>query len=854
MLRLRPSEITLTPADVEESRRRMARRQTAAQPPGLATRQPYGPLPGPRLRSGPARSRNDALTHLGNFPDLRPQEVVQSSTDSDTGNSPRQTSREGETAVDSPQTPSRYDSTSEKVTSTPHRNLELPFRPAPRDSGVASLARPAHQQLSPRENTEDETSPSPPKHQFGFSGFGRASPSEEYTELVSAARDQAATDGASEGVQLDGATRVGFGTEKGCVPYASQRNTHAPSPLHQTHAMGSSPAHQIEDESNAERSSVASKEVPPLYLHGYFASPERYMFKEYQAMPCTDPRPRPERPSRRGRTMSSQSDPSKSAQVQNSAHARQFPDEDFWTANSTDRHVSTKAGPLGTTGGPRERRSSLDHRVRSRAHSISESLQGRYRELIGRSRMSHADRNLTPSDMGSGRHASQRVSEASSGSSLPYSIYELPVSRHPSSGQPQDAGLPMPQYDGAAASRQSSRGAYFSIRPSQVRASNDGPLRPRAPRVSSFSSPNLTAPVTQHGVSPRPASPYTRMHSVQQSPRPSTGLITPSDLVGNDQDAASAARRDLSSPLDVLEQRATDYFSRISNAMQPGPSHSVPRLPSAFRYRVEDSNGSESGPRRVSGTGSFRQEASNGVHDRVLPRTMTGRRNPGLGQFQPTDGRRGRIAESQAQRRGMLARRDMQRSSENAPVGSSASATPAVRTTPAQLRRVSQRRSHEAQRPQAGRMRGGQIPSSPLPLRFSNPQTTTPRDFSNLQTRSPYRQDQPRQSPRDFERTDRPFSSSPISPPQARPQAQVPVQAATIPPEPQANVRPSTPAPSVAIPAPRVPSQARCPTANVSQPQPHSSTPPVNAIPLHWSNASCPALLLVPRSIARERE
>ncbi|KAI0620918.1 hypothetical protein TUN199_07074 [Pyrenophora tritici-repentis] len=82
MLRLRPSELTLTPDDVEETFRRIALRQ-ATRPQSTLPRRPLGQPGRPILRRGPQRATRDALTALGKIPFLQPQQALVTSVDED---------------------------------------------------------------------------------------------------------------------------------------------------------------------------------------------------------------------------------------------------------------------------------------------------------------------------------------------------------------------------------------------------------------------------------------------------------------------------------------------------------------------------------------------------------------------------------------------------------------------------------------------------------------------------------------------------------------------------------------------------------------------------------------------------
>ncbi|KAK1917545.1 hypothetical protein P3342_000258 [Pyrenophora teres f. teres] len=85
MLRLRPSELTLTSDDVEETFRRIALRQ-ATRPQSSLPRRPLGQPGRPILRHGPQRATRDALTALGKIPLLQPQQALVTSVNEDGGN------------------------------------------------------------------------------------------------------------------------------------------------------------------------------------------------------------------------------------------------------------------------------------------------------------------------------------------------------------------------------------------------------------------------------------------------------------------------------------------------------------------------------------------------------------------------------------------------------------------------------------------------------------------------------------------------------------------------------------------------------------------------------------------------
>ncbi|KAF2193846.1 hypothetical protein K469DRAFT_691351 [Zopfia rhizophila CBS 207.26] len=782
MLRLRPSEITLTPADVEETRRRIARRQAALPSPSLSTRAPRAAhvRPGivPRLRLGPEHSRDDAVTSLGNIPILRPQQGLHSSAESDSEDDlPQERQLQvvvkdgSDTTVGNianpllpvEQPPSTGDAIDEPAP-TPSLNMQLAFRPAPKD--VISSARTSQltRQVASIDEADDDAHSSSPKHQFGFSGFGRATTntSEERSEDTTQPRLQGSTDGVTE-------TPHTGPVNAHAIQSFRQHSDHAPSPLHQARAA-SSPQHPEDEQCVVEQNHTEARNRPTLYLQGYFESPERYTFQEYMVVPHTEPRQRSRRSVTRVRTTSSHSD-AHTHPAQRLWSDRQQPssgEDIFWSTVTSGLPGNHESEPFNEPEVGR-RRLSLEARVRNRLHNFS--LHSRYRDLFGRTKSEQEDN--TPALNAAANHpTSQRLSGASSSSSLPYSYYELPISRCASSNYSQ-AGeqLPQAQFDGSVPSRQLSQGAYYSVRPSRVRPAIGPHLRPPPTRASSYSSPDLTADLGHHGFSPLPASPYTRVHSAQSNPRPSTGLVTPSDFVGDSRDAASAARRNLSSPLDLLEQRASSHLSHISSSAYSASSQPSSRVPSVFQYQVAEFDDAGSRRRRTSESDSVRYDPVNsnyGLH-------LNGTRYPGIQS--PRHSRTHTISPStntptpqtQSQRRGVTGGRLGQRLSENVPAGSSShEAYPTPRASRAQGQGDGQGQYDLEQNSQGGNIRGGDPTYLQSSLRSSVSHNSSPRDRSNIpQLRSPYQARPAGRSPQNRSRNYDSYSSSPRSPHQA---------------------------------------------------------------------------------------
>lgn len=708
MLRLRPSEITLTPADVEETRRRMARKQaatTAATVSSRVPRAPAYPQRGPRLRRGPDRSRDDAVLQLGAIPILAPQQAIRSSADDDT-----EPCRQG-----SPGSEGQIQE--EQNTLSPVRDPQLPLRPAP-GAGVG----PSRQ--ASIDHTEDE-GPSSPKHQSELSRFGRTrtNPSEDVSET----RLQSSVDGVVES-----------------SPHSGTTVTETPR---------------------------APSGMPTRFLRGYFVSPERYTFREYQMVPHTDPQPRARRWAPRTRTMSSNSDPSQLPTERSRQASGPVPEEDdFWDMPTAEPAIHTEQETPSLVdqvedGTPR---SSFDERIR-RAHLRLESIQGRYRDFLGRNRMNHTEQYPTTQNSTLDGGQFERISEASSNSSLPYSFYELPMSRHSSTNRSGSRDqLPQSQYDGAVSSRQASQGAYYSIRPSQVCTVNKGRLHPTPSRVSSYSSPNLTTTLSQHGLSPLPSSPYRRGRGPQNSSGPSMTLVTSADFVGEERDAASAAERNLPSPLDLVEQRAVLQLAQVSEALATFPSRPVLNHGSFFQHQIQESDDTGPGRRRGPSSSGIRQESGNAYHrlaNAVHQRGEIQSLEPTIYRTERTSTR---FSETQPHRRGAPSGRSGQRSSENVPVGATSNQSGSIIVRPVQGRtqRTSFGHHTQSQISQGASMRGGDVPSSPIPSRFSIPQASSPRDLSNRVQERPHRRPMARPSSHYQDYSEDLFSSNPISPSQ----------------------------------------------------------------------------------------
>ena len=209
MLRCRPSEITLTSADVEETRRHLARRQStghAVLPLRLA-----GPRPMPQIRRGPDHARNDAITRLGAIPVLRPQAVVPYSADESDDDRPPDPNAHFQRPVPSRRFPQETDS-------VPQRGDDALPEPAP---GQASVPWP-----------QSGLPPTGPHALRPTIDRFHVDPSEGQND--GPAESPIPTDGASDAEHASNDAAMGSRTRR---VQALLRNNYAPSPLHQTQTV-----------------------------------------------------------------------------------------------------------------------------------------------------------------------------------------------------------------------------------------------------------------------------------------------------------------------------------------------------------------------------------------------------------------------------------------------------------------------------------------------------------------------------------------------------------------------------------------------------------------------------------------
>jgi hypothetical protein len=508
MLRLRPSELTLTSDDIEETFRRMARRQKPIAPVYPTTRpltQPGQPV----LRRGPQRLVQDAYRTLGNIPTLRPQplQVIHTSADEDLDadqDSESAAVEARELRVDSgPGSPATSPVQRTPVTI---RDLQLPIRLRHTPARNVESMRFAHTDIfEDPDGSESVLSRTPILE------------TPEGPDIVSAS--PFSSDVEPNDTRIHGHAGLRGGGGKYRKSSNDSDAPHTPSPLNR--GRGGAPSRQ---QQNLSRS--PETEPRTVYLQGYFtigAESTPYHFIETSPWPRTEPCRRTVRRSipRSASAGSIPVFPLPTQGLSNSNASRELP----WNASPSD-------------GRPSPRRASVSHLDR-RADSSSSSST--IPNQTSDSSVAVTERDAEPRRFGSG----------TSDASLAYSYYELP-DRSSSGDQFQ------PQYDGDAGSRLPTQGVYQSIRASEIRPRHDL-LRPPSSTCSSHSSPNLSA-VAHHAASPLPLSPYERNpipQGPQASPQTSNALETQVD--GTERDAASTAIQNEPSPLDLL----ADQLSRM---------------------------------------------------------------------------------------------------------------------------------------------------------------------------------------------------------------------------------------------------------------------------------------------------
>jgi hypothetical protein len=562
MLRLRPSELTLTPEDVDEAFRRIANRQ-ALRGSGHVSAQSGRPV----LRRGPQRAVRDAITTLGDIPILRPrpQRATQSSVDDDIADESEQTTpspraRIGRVSVSVSPT---------HVGRTLSANPDTSISPAPRTLHLPLRLRRAHEQTPDQPSLEhrfEEGSASPPlpesrsgelSHEAGLAGPSQhTSPTRPGT--------------ASSQAELRGGGPPGrdhartFSQGMAPTPSSSRRVP----PLSSVHDEKLAPK-------NSKSEITADKKVPTLRLKSFIKSKQEKKF--VLEIDETGSSKRVFEVDEQGEQV---------VEVDKKGRAVfGFHDEDR---------------PLrGTQTEPRRASGRLPGLVRSLSSGAASTYPGKpqRRERLNTSPDDVFGAHVGPS-IGShgghhqpGGHNQQRLpsgtmprhnSSEASAASEPFPLWELPPPSRQTSGNQSGGTAPLhPQYDGSPSSRDFNRSAYPDVRFSDIQAHNSQMHMNIGPSAAD-----------QHGFSPLPSMPYTRGSNTSSLSQAMPGGHTITPVPSGHVDAATAVMQGLLSPLDAYSEQY-QHLIQQQNARQtmhayPTTQHPSIQYSSGARYSSAD--------------------------------------------------------------------------------------------------------------------------------------------------------------------------------------------------------------------------------------------------------------------------
>ncbi|OCL03086.1 hypothetical protein AOQ84DRAFT_357078 [Glonium stellatum] len=607
MLRCRPSEISLTHADINEKRCYLARRQAAGMVTAMHSRiaGPRGSVP--QIRGGPEHSRNETMIRLGFIPVLRPHSAVHSSASSGSSNCLpdgriycNDSDSKSVCNVENAPYPEEHDSLPQ-----PYLNLDLLAGPSQRTSPARKIEPMAS-------FSEDPPRLSPPKHEFGFSGFshtGAHAPNNIAQDLPKPSINPTTNNASDTPAKIPVSHKSLSGGSRIRSPH--HQNSITRSPLYQVQAT--SPPRQ----SNRARIS-STTEFPILYLQGYFEKgPDAYSFRESWLVPSQSLENPPSRTLRRTQTIASSSEArSNNAQSRNPVQRSYLPDtygDHVASRPSMGQRPQASSDPsirgmgylvspcvFNRDGNPSEKNSSNEE-LRSNSHLLRtpSNIQG----FLDPTATEFTRGNPQPSTVPKPRNRSQEPSHQSlrdwsaqqlsqhpeqlertphnghpedtvsrgqsSGFDQPHVSYRKPSSRFSSSSHSQhNATLAQAQHDGPVPSSAPLMTPFSSPAPRGTFLPLSASLRPPPVRKPSHSSPNLAALYQNEyfGLSQPPRSPYGHPNSSRSSPRSFGRIITPYDFPRALDSAIDAARRNLSSPLDLVQQRATSQISYTPSA------------------------------------------------------------------------------------------------------------------------------------------------------------------------------------------------------------------------------------------------------------------------------------------------
>ncbi|KAF7673681.1 hypothetical protein GT037_008296 [Alternaria burnsii] len=548
MLRLRTSELTLIPDDIDETFRRMALRQRTRLRTGLPPGRPAQPGR-PILRPGPQRLTRDAVTALGSIPILQPQVAAITSAEEEFLEdayqevspatehalrerpvSPR-SQRETPLRIDSIQPPA---SPASVVQSLPSPTLSLPLPESPPRRSLHGVLpfrfgrsrRPSTTQSQP--DTVVSVARTPTRSPLGHARLDSTRAS-SIGDTSNSSTISPAGDSTESSTGLRGGGRARDVREP----------PNAPSPLHHMLRL-SSPEHEEPSGDPTKSPTTPREDQPTLYLEGYWHHTPRG--DEYRMRKSTEdrfwrrpPHSEPRRVSGRQdsimRSLSSGSAPS--LLTNRSRPPSGLPFDDVFSTLPTDE--------------PRSRRNASDFTASCNDYySTSSDI---FRTPGG---------SLQPEQTNS---RPRHFSSDASGASGQFSYYgSLPPSRGASSGGPSiENDLSRSQMDGAVASNEDHRPLAPAVPSSVSRHSTNRP-NSSGSSILSFSDNIGSGP---HGVSPLPSMPYTR----------NQGDSTSSDYTtqrsGYIVDATTAAMEGLESPLNPFSEHYQRQLQAARARMNP---------------------------------------------------------------------------------------------------------------------------------------------------------------------------------------------------------------------------------------------------------------------------------------------
>ncbi|CBX94347.1 hypothetical protein IAQ61_009945 [Plenodomus lingam] len=534
MLRLRPSELTLTPEDVEDTFRRLAHRQ-AARASAVAAARGYGRQGRPVIRCGPQRSVRHATTGPGDISlyQNQPQQAIitvdNEDVHDDVGHHAPRGIRRDSLVTD---TSHMQTLRSEYPTfSSALRSMKLPFRP-----GLGNTQDRRHETSDQGEPASISTTPgSLPHAAFGDtevahtsqtqnsgSSFCPLSPPESHSDLRG-------------GAGSDSPSRHHTHRE---VPDAGRPS----SPLRQAHRL-KSPLPSKHTPDPVKTIVTPTRNQPMRRLQGYFKSPLvepygiSYHFRESIVYPQSEPRPRRGRKPVHGRSLSSGNVPPFSLLIPR-PEATDTSDESAFGPTRAVRRTSESETAQTRRGWP----STSDHDLSSTPQLV--------RTMVG------------------SRHMHRQSSSEVSAASASFSYYgSLPSgSRHSSSGMSGTAQFPHTQYDGSTLSREVGSAVNHRVRSLGVSANS---LLSSSNARGSIASPDFRA-----GYSPLPSSPYARTQG-ERATSQNSPATSQTDFIQEYPDATEAAARNLRSPLDEYSEQ----YQRLT-----GDQHSRESMPHYFPH------------------------------------------------------------------------------------------------------------------------------------------------------------------------------------------------------------------------------------------------------------------------------